>query len=71
MEFLMMVRLPMVAVIAPEGGRSYWVAAVEPEKATEAVARVVGDGHNIRLLQHRLRVKSDTLRPGEVRRLQL
>ena len=48
----MMVRLPMVAVIAPDGHRSYWVAAVEPENATEAVARVVGDGHNMRLLQH-------------------
>ncbi|MDA9503489.1 hypothetical protein XI09_01275 [Bradyrhizobium sp. CCBAU 11386] len=65
----MMVRLPMVAVIAPDGERSYWVAAVEPEKATEAVAQVVGDGQNVRLLQHRLRVKSDALRPGEVRRL--
>ncbi|TFV36122.1 hypothetical protein E4K65_45965 [Bradyrhizobium niftali] len=67
----MMVRLPMVAVIAPDGHRSYWVAAVEPENATEAVARVVGDGQNIRLLQHRLRMKSDALRPGEVRRLGL
>jgi hypothetical protein len=67
----MMLRLPMVAVIALDGDRSYWVAAVEPEKATEAVARVVGDGQNIRLLQHRLRMKSDALRPGEVRRLGL
>ena len=67
----MMVRLPMVAVISPDGERSYWVAAVEPEKATEAVARVVGDGHDTRLLEHRLRVKSDALRPGEVRRLGL
>ena len=64
----MMVRLPIILVISPDGERSYWVAAVEPEKATQAVARVVGDGHNTRLLQHRLRVKSDALRPGEVRR---
>jgi hypothetical protein len=67
----MMVRLPMIVVISPDGERSYWVAAVEPEKATEAVARVVGAGHTIRLLQHRQRVKSDALRPGEVRRLDL
>jgi hypothetical protein len=66
-----MVRLPIIVVISPDGERSYWVAAVEPEKATEAVALVVGDGHNPRLLQHRLRVKSDALRPGEVRRLGL
>lgn len=67
----MMVRLPIILVISPDGERSYWVAAVKPEKATQAVARVVGDGHNTRLLQHRLRVKSDALRPGEVRRLGL
>jgi hypothetical protein len=67
----MMVRLPIILVISPDGERSYWVAAVEPEKATQTVARVVGDGHNTRLLQHRLRVKSDALRPGEVRRLGL
>jgi hypothetical protein len=67
----MMVRLPIIVVISPDGERSYWVAAVEPEKATEAVALVVGDGHNPRQLQHRLRVKSDALRPGEVRRLGL
>ena len=67
----MMIRLPIIVVISPAGERSYWVAAVEPEKAAEAVARVVGDGHNTRLLQHRLRVKSDALRPGEVRRFRL
>ena len=68
---MMMVCLPTIVVISPDGERSYWVASVKPEKATEAVARVVGDGHNMRLLQHRLRVKSDALPPGEVRRLRL
>jgi len=67
----MMVRLPIVTVIFPDGTRSYWAAAVEPERAIDAVALVVGAGQNTRLLQHRLRVKLDALRPGEVRRLRL
>jgi len=67
----MMVRLPIVAVISPDGERSYWVAAVEPEKATDAVVRVIGNGHVTRLLRHSLHVKPDALRPGEVRQLRL
>ncbi|MET4177837.1 hypothetical protein ABIB99_008971 [Bradyrhizobium sp. LA6.1] len=65
----MMVRLPIVGVISPEGKRSYWVAAVTPEKAMEAVARVIPEGYAARLLKHRLRVKLDALRPGEVQQL--
>ena len=67
----MMVRLPIVAVISPDGERSYWVAAVEPEKATDAVVRFIGSGNVTRLLRHSLRVKPDALRPGEVRQLRL
>ncbi len=67
----MVVRLPIVAVISADGERSYWVAAVEPEKAIDAVVRVIGNGHVIRLLRHSLRVKPDALRPGEVRQLRL
>jgi hypothetical protein len=65
----MLVRLPIVAVISSNGRRSYWVAAVPPEKATDAVARVVPHAHVTKLLKHRLRVKPDVLRPGEVRQL--
>lgn len=67
----MMVRLPVVGVISPDGRRSYWVAAVTPEKAMGAVARVIPEGHATRLLKHRLRVRPDALRPGQVQQLRL
>lgn len=65
-----MVRLPVVGVISPDGRRSYWVAAVTPE-AMGAVARVIPEGHATRLLKHRLRVRPDALRPGQVQQLRL
>ncbi|TYL87725.1 hypothetical protein FXB38_02770 [Bradyrhizobium cytisi] len=65
----MMVRLPIAAVVTSDGRRSYWVAAVPPDNATDAVAQVVRHVRVIKLLEHRLRVKPDVLRPGEVRQL--
>jgi hypothetical protein len=65
--FLMIVRLPIVEVISPDRERSFWVAAVAPEQAMETVAQALPEGHVSKLLKHRLRVKSDALRPGQVR----
>jgi hypothetical protein len=65
--------IPIVVVTAPDGRRSLWAAAVAPDKAVAAVAKVVSENHVVRLTTHRLTVSrsSDELRPGEVRRFKL
>ena len=65
--------LPLVEVTAPDGTKSLWVAAVAPEKAVAAVAKVIPANHVAILLGRRLSLsrKSVGLRPGEVRRVKL
>jgi hypothetical protein len=65
--------VPIVEVIAPNGSRSLWVAAVVPEHAVAAVAVLVPADHVAMLSKRRLTPsrRSDELRPGEVRRVRL
>jgi hypothetical protein len=64
---------PLVEVIATDGTKSLWVAAVAPENAVAAVALVIPANHVAILLGRRLSLnrKSVGLRPGEVRRVKL
>ena len=60
-------------VIATDGTKSLWVAAVAPENAVAAVALVIPANHVAILLGRRLSLnrKSVGLRPGEVGRVKL
>jgi hypothetical protein len=67
------IRLPLVEVIAPNGGKSLWVAAVSPEIAVAAVAMLIPSNHVATLSPRRITLsrRADELRPGEVRRVRL
>jgi hypothetical protein len=66
-------KIHVVEVIAPDGQKSLWVAAVVEAKAVEAVKQVIPPSYDAALINQRLTIerKSDILRPGEVRRLRL
>jgi hypothetical protein len=63
----------MVEVIAPDGSKSLWVAAVAKADAVAAVKQVIPANYVATLSQRRLTItrKSAILRPGEVRRVRL
>jgi hypothetical protein len=63
----------MVEVIAPDGRKSLWVAAVAKADAVAAVKQVIPANYVATLSQRRLTLtrKSQVLRRGEVRRVRL
>jgi hypothetical protein len=66
-------KIPMVEVIAPDGRKSLWVAAVAKASAVDAVKQVIPTDHVARLTQRRVTItrKSEVLQRGEVRRVKL
>ena len=66
-------KLPVVEVIAPDGHKSLWVAAVAMAKAVAAVKEVIPPNYVATLAPQRLTItrKSEVLRRGEVRRVKL
>jgi hypothetical protein len=66
-------KIPVVEVIAPDGQKSLWVAAVAKAKAVEAVKQVIPANYWVTLTKRRLTItrKSEILRPGEVRKVTL
>ena len=66
-------KIPMVEVIAPDGRKSLWVAAVARDNAVAAVKQVIPTNYVAALTQRRVTItrKSEVLRPGEVRRVKL
>lgn len=66
-------QLPIVEVVAPDGRKSLWVAAVATDKAVRAVAMILPANYVATLSRLRLTLnrKSVELRPGDVRRVRL
>jgi hypothetical protein len=66
-------KIPIVEVIAPDGEKSLWVAAVAKADAVGAVKQVIPTNYVAVLSDRRLTLtrKSDVLRRGEVRRIKL
>ena len=66
-------KIPVVEVIAPDGRKSLWIAAVAMSSAVAAVKEVIPSNHVARLTKQRLTItrKSLVLRRGEVRRIGL
>jgi len=66
-------KIPMVEVIAPDGQKSLWVAAVAKANAVAAVKQVIPANYVATLTKRRLTItrKSEVLWRGEVRRVKL
>ena len=66
-------KIPMVEVIAPDGQKSLWVAAVAKANAVAAVKEVIPPNYVAVLSERRLTItrKSVVLRRGEVRKVTL
>jgi hypothetical protein len=66
-------KIPIVEVIAPDGQKSLWVAAVAKASAVAAVKQVIPTNYVAVLSERRLTLtrKSKVLRRGEVRRIKL
>jgi hypothetical protein len=66
-------KIPIVEVIAPDGRKSLWVAAVAMAKAVAAVKEVIPPNYVATLTKRQLTItrKSEVLRRGEVRRVTL
>jgi hypothetical protein len=66
-------KIPVVEVIAPDGRKSLWVAAVAKANAVAAVKEVIPPNYVAALARQRLTItrKSEILRPGEVRKVTL
>jgi hypothetical protein len=66
-------KIPIVEVIAPDGQKSLWVAAVAKANAVAAVKQVIPTNYVAVLSERRLTLtrKSKVLRRGEVRRIKL
>ena len=66
-------KIPIVEVIAPDGSKSLWVAAVAKANAVAAVKEVIPPNYAAILTKQRLTItrKSEVLRRGEVRRITL
>jgi hypothetical protein len=67
------VGMPIVEVIAPDGSRELWVAAVEHSKAVAAVRRKLPPGHiaKLRTAQgYRRNSRMEGFHYGQVRKIQ-
>ena len=66
-------KIPIVEVIAPDGQKSLWVAAVAKANAVAAVKQVIPTNYVAVLSERRLTLtrKSEVFRRGEVRRIKL
>jgi hypothetical protein len=66
-------KIPIVEVIAPDGQKSLWVAAVAKADAVAAVKQVIPTNYAAVLSERRLTLtrKLEVLRRGEVRRIKL
>jgi hypothetical protein len=66
-------KIPIVKVIAPDGQKSLWVAAVAKANAVAAVKQVIPANYVAVLSERRLTLKrkSDVLHRGEVRKIAL
>jgi hypothetical protein len=66
-------KIPVVEVIAPDGRKLLWAAAVAKANAVAVVKQVIPANYVATLTQRRLTItrKSAVLRPGEVRRVSL
>ena len=66
-------KIPVVEVIAPDGRKTLWVAAVAMANAVAAVKEVIPPNYVAVLSERRLTItrKSVVLRRGEVRRVTL
>jgi hypothetical protein len=66
-------KIPIVEVIAPDGQKSLWVAAVAKANAVAAVKQVIPTNYVAVLSERRLTLtrKSEVLRRGDVRRIKL
>ncbi len=66
-------KIPVVEVIAPDGQKSLWIAAVARANAVAAVRQIIPTNYVAMLSERRLTLtrKSDVLRRGEVRRIKL
>jgi hypothetical protein len=66
-------KIPVVEVIAPDGQKSLWVAAVAKANAVKAVKQIFPPNYVAALSGQRLTItrKAEILRPGEVRRVKL
>jgi hypothetical protein len=66
-------KIPIVEVIAPDGQKSLWVAAVAKGNAVAAVKQVIPTDYAAVLTERRLTLtrKLEVLRRGEVRRIKL
>jgi hypothetical protein len=66
-------KIPIVEVIAPDGQKSLWVAAVAKANAVAAVKQVIPTNYAALLSERRLTLtrKLEVLRRGEVRRIKL
>jgi hypothetical protein len=66
-------KIPVVEVIAPDGRKSLWIAAVAMTEAVAAVKEAIPPNHVAILTKQRLTIsrKSVELRRGEVRRIGL
>jgi hypothetical protein len=66
-------KIPMVEVIAPDGQKSLWVAAVAKANAVHAVKQVIPTNYVAALTPRRVTItrKSEVLQRGQVRRVKL
>ena len=66
-------KIPVVEVIAPDGRKSLWFAAVAMAKSVAAVKEVIPPNYVATLTNQRLTIprKSEVLRRGEVRKIML
>ena len=64
--------MPMVAVVAPDGSKEYWIAALEYKDAVAAVKKCIPADYRAELSILRLPVSPmmERLRPGELRKVQ-
>jgi len=66
-------KIPMVEVIAPDGQKSLWIAAVAKADAVDAVKQVIPTNYVAALTPRRVTItrKSEVLQRGQVRRVKL
>jgi hypothetical protein len=64
-------RFATVAVVAPDGIKEFWIAALEYKDAVAAVRKCIPADYTAELSILRPNPKMKRLRPGEVRKVQL
>jgi hypothetical protein len=64
--------IPLVEVIAPDGSKSFWAAAVGQKVAVEVVLKFVPSGHTAKFSGRRLPVDPALggIRRGDVRKVE-